>query len=126
MEGQDDHMLAFGSTIPFADSPYLPTGEGSFDDGFGLHGFDIDNADAFVNNNHPDEPPPPAPGIDRRTCVDPGSSQRPGESWENFSQCQTVRLRLRMEHENERDRRSREDLEEQSKSGPTKKSAVFI
>jgi len=123
---QDDDMLAFGSTIPFADSPYLPTGEGSFDDGFGLHGFDINNADAFINNDNPDEPPPPAPAIDRRTCVDPGSSQRTGESWEDFFERQTVRLRRRMEHENEKDRWSREDLEKQSKSGPTNKSAVFI
>ena len=126
IEGQDDDMLAFASTIPFAHSPYLPTGEGSLDDGFGLHGFDINNADAFVNNDNPDEPPPPAPAIDRRTCVDPGSSQRIGESWEDFFERQMVRLRRRMEHENEKDRRSREDLEKQSKSGPTKKSTVFI
>ena len=118
-----DDIPAFGPTLHFSD---LPTGDIGYDDGRGLENFTFDNPDAFVSNDNPDEPPPAAPDIDRTAGVEAGSGQRSGESWEEFYGRMSDQLRRRKQREDAQEKQTRENLEKEAQTGPTKKSVTFL
>ena len=122
-EGGDGNLPASGSPLHFPD---LPTDESDSNAAFGLQGFVFDNGDAFVDSANPDEPPPPAPVVDREICIEAGSGQLPRESWEAFFARETDRYKLRKQAETEKDRQRRESWEKEAQRGPTNRSKVYL
>jgi hypothetical protein len=120
--GGDDDLPA----SRFPDASSLPTDESSSNTAFVPEGFAFDNGDAFAGRDNLDEPPPPAPVVDRELCVHAGSGQQPRESWEAFHARETERLEKRKQQETAQQKQRRENFEKAAERGPTSNSVVFL